>query len=370
LEVHRLIRDTPLCSKPDPDNVTTLYVEFADYSSFRSAKRHWANRDDLLFAAEDASCAAGAGDRSVYRATSAAFHEGPGIPLSARITGIFQRVAWYDSGVATEVTFSLQSVSSFRERNAHTFAPAKRARRDIIPDLPFSSILPDFESLATSVVGQVTSKVGDLMDEIFEKIEDLTEGEFEASFELQINENLDGDQRVTPLEGLQDLNIFPKFTFINTYVDINVRFYFTLKFNILDRGGFDELDGEDETGKFGSFVGTHASEVRIGMEATKDIKIGLQTELYIPGGYEWFCAFLLFPGPAPLACGHVLIIGQLPTLVHPFPGEFPQQKLDNTRDPLKKSPGLTGWEVWGVKFLMTAGIQLWTRIGAHADVNM
>ena len=84
LEVHQLNRDIPLCSEPDVNDITTLYIEFVDYASFRSARTHWSDRSDLIFAAEDSSCVAGEGERSVYLASSLEFHGGYALHVSGR----------------------------------------------------------------------------------------------------------------------------------------------------------------------------------------------------------------------------------------------------------------------------------------------
>jgi hypothetical protein len=92
IEVHGLIRDNPLCSEPDANNLTTLYIKFADYRSFQYAKQQWAGRDDLLFVTEDPSCEAEAGESSVYEALSLRFEEDPGVPIAARINATFHGI--------------------------------------------------------------------------------------------------------------------------------------------------------------------------------------------------------------------------------------------------------------------------------------
>jgi hypothetical protein len=135
LEVHRLIHDNPLCSKLDSNNLTTLYIEFADYSSFQYAKQQWADREDLLFVAEDPSCEAEAGERSVYEALSYEFAEGPGVPITVHITAAFHGLSWHSPGAASKIKLSFGGLDAFNERTNDAYTLVVHKERGIGDDL-------------------------------------------------------------------------------------------------------------------------------------------------------------------------------------------------------------------------------------------
>jgi hypothetical protein len=130
--------------------------------------------------------------------------------------------------------------------------------------------------------------IEDLGGKLLKAFEKLIDDPVRLDFEINIGINLDGDEKVTPLEGIQNLGLFPKFSFINTTIDIHLEFYFELKFNVLDQTEYDLLDGDDDDSKFASFAGEHLAEARLGFETTKDLNIGLQMEvtMYVKPVYE------------------------------------------------------------------------------------
>lgn len=72
-----LLHDQPqLCTPSAPDNSSaTIIMPFQDPSDYMKAKELWQNRNDLLFAVEDDSCAAGEHVRSMYRSGNITFDD-------------------------------------------------------------------------------------------------------------------------------------------------------------------------------------------------------------------------------------------------------------------------------------------------------
>jgi hypothetical protein len=125
------------------------------------------------------------------------------------------------------------------------------------------------------VVGAVTSKAGSaahkVMDKVWEEVSDLTHDNMGLDIDLKISKNLEGQQRVQPLETLQSTGAFPTFTFINTRFDIDVSFYVEMEFSVLDRSTSNRLAGNDRDSKFSSFLGSNMVRTSIGMRANKDV---------------------------------------------------------------------------------------------------
>jgi hypothetical protein len=127
-----------------------------------------------------------------------------------------------------------------------------------------------------SVVSVVTSVAKEALDTVWDEVKDTRQGDMGLDFDIKTSKNLEGQQRVQPLPGVQGTGVFPTFTFINTHFDIDASFFIEMEFNVLSRSAFNLLPGSDKNSKLSSFLGSNMVRTSMGMRANQDVSLHTQ----------------------------------------------------------------------------------------------
>jgi hypothetical protein len=210
---------------------------------------------------------------------------------------------------ASRISLSFGGLTSFYERTNGAYSPVirKRGIRQHLHDLfhhhryhhhryhhhryhhhlvdkvksVIKKVVTKVEGKVHSVVTKVESKVLHAIDKVWHKVSDLTSGDMDFDFDIRISKNLEGKERVQPLQSLQGMGVLPTFTFINTGFDIDAIFFIEMEFSVLNRNAFDLLLGDDEKSKLSSFISSDMVQISMGMEANQDVSLPHRSDIQI-----------------------------------------------------------------------------------------
>jgi hypothetical protein len=214
---------------------------------------------------------------------------------------------------------------------------------------PFHSLTSKIGSKAHSMASHITSAVGSIVSEGIEEIEDLyeeiTDG-LEVGIQHEMNLKLDWQRtgRRVPLKGLQDLGLTPKLAVIDSYATGSIAAGFSLKFSIISLDSFKHLKGSTED-KFGRYIGDFIEEVSIWFQAREEIKIGLQFEIYVQAGIEYFCAWWLWPVPDFASCSTSVLPADISQNVNDPFKDFDHEEWEKIRDGTSDKKLAAAWKV-------------------------
>jgi hypothetical protein len=217
-----------------------------------------------------------------------------------------------------------------------------------LPD-PIHSLTSKIGSEASSLIGHITSAAGSLVSEAIQEVEDMyeeiTKG-LEKGISHDLNLKLDWQRsaRKVPLEGLQNLGMTPKLAVIDSYATGSIAVGFSLKFSMIPLDSFKDLEGPTED-KFGQYVSSFLKEVSIWFQAREEIEIGLQFEIYLQAGIEYFCAWWLWPVPGFAACSLSVLPADISQNVNnPFK-DFNHDEWGKVNGGTSDKKGASAWKV-------------------------
>lgn len=325
------------------------------------------------------------------RAEAIVFQEGVGQPLAVHIIATHKTLALDEPETASQLQLSSQTIKQFEAKHYDTFfLHGRRAltRRDD----PFRDIISKFDDELpdpSSILDEVASEFRDAVQDIWEKIEHGLAFSIGVGFSLDLN--IPRRPRYQPVQKLQNLGFTPKLTLIDSYGSGTLDVGFNLTFGIMKHDDLEELDGPKED-KINQYVGNYLQSAAIYWSAPEDIKLGLQLEIDLSAGIEWFCSWWLLPVEpwiVFIGCSTAVIVEDFAQMT----GESKTNKFDHDSwDDMKKNGGKgksrhgKAWKVsqtfteiekrlmtfqsFGMKMLMENGFGIWTRIGATGAVNV